>query len=179
MNPIGHFRTITKHRHMVIRHCFKAGIPLRGLLHDLSKYSPTEFIPGARFYTGTKSPNEGERDAYGYSRAWLHHKGRNRHHFEYWTDVSTAEDHWKIVGVTMPVNYLAEMVMDRISASQVYNGKNYNDQMPLEYYEKNKDKLWFVHEQTKRELSYILRILAEDGEDAMYEYVRYVYLGKR
>lgn len=46
-HPIKHFITITKHRHRVMLHCFKAGIPFQGLTHDLSKYSPTEFIPGA------------------------------------------------------------------------------------------------------------------------------------
>lgn len=57
-HPLGHFKTITKHRHKVIRNCFKAGLFWQGLRHDLSKYSPTEFIPGAKFYLGTRSPNE-------------------------------------------------------------------------------------------------------------------------
>ena len=81
-NVIGHFRTITKHRHKVIKHCFKAGIGLQGLRHDLSKYSPTEFFNGVKYYDGTRSPNELERLDRGYSKAWLHHKGRNKHHFE-------------------------------------------------------------------------------------------------
>ena len=89
-NFFGHLRTITKHRHMVIKHCKKAGILWQGLRHDLSKYSPTEFIPGVKYYTGTKSPNEGERIDKGYSVAWLHHKGRNKHHFEYWMDYSNV-----------------------------------------------------------------------------------------
>ena len=70
-----HFKTITKHRHQVIRHCFKAGIGFQGLFHDLSKYSPSEFIVGAKYYQGSRSPNEGEREDYGYSKAWIHHKG--------------------------------------------------------------------------------------------------------
>ena len=86
-HPLGHFKTITKHRHKVIRNCFKAGIFWQGLRHDLSKYSPTEFIPGAKFYLGTRSPNEKEREVYGYSMAWMHHKGRNKHHYEYWYDI--------------------------------------------------------------------------------------------
>ena len=76
----GHFCTITKHRHKVIANCAKAGILWQGLRHDLSKYSPTEFIPGVKYYTGKRSPNEGEREKYGYSKAWMHHKGRNKHH---------------------------------------------------------------------------------------------------
>ena len=81
----GHLRTITRHRHKVMLHCFKAGIFWQGLRHDLSKYSPVEFMTGARYYQGTRSPNEAEREAIGYSVAWIHHKGRNPHHFEYWT----------------------------------------------------------------------------------------------
>ena len=68
---IGHFRTITKHRHAVIRNCRRAGILWQGLRHDLSKYSPTEFIPGVKYYVGTRSPNELERADKGYSAAWL------------------------------------------------------------------------------------------------------------
>ena len=81
-----HFRTITKHRHQVIRHCARAGIFWQGLGHDLTKYCPEEFWVGAKYYQGTRSPNEREREEYGYSKAWMHHKGRNKHHFEYWTD---------------------------------------------------------------------------------------------
>ena len=85
-HPIKHFKTITQHRHRVIAHCKKAGIFWQGLRHDLSKYSPTEFIPGAKYYQGDRSPNEKERELFGYSRAWMHHKGRHRHHYEFWTD---------------------------------------------------------------------------------------------
>lgn len=86
----GHLRTVNQHRKMVLKHCIKAGIPIRGLLHDLSKYSPTEFIPGVLYFQGNRSPNEKEREISGYSKAWMHHKGRNRHHFEYWTDYNTV-----------------------------------------------------------------------------------------
>lgn len=89
-NPIGHLKTINKHRHAVIRNCFRAGIPLQGLRHDLSKYAPVEFLNGAKYYDGSRSPNELERNDKGYSEAWLHHKGRNKHHFEYWTDYNLA-----------------------------------------------------------------------------------------
>ena len=114
-NAWHHFLTITHHKLVVMEGCFKVGLFKQGLLHDLSKYSWEEFKTGVKYYQGTRSPNAAEKEEKGYSSAWLHHKGRNKHHFEYWTDVSTAEDHWKIVGVKMPVNYLAEMVMDRIA----------------------------------------------------------------
>ncbi len=91
-----HFATITRHRHMVIRHCAKAGIFWQGLRHDLSKYSPPEFLPGARFYLGDRSPTEAERKECGYSKAWMHHKGRNKHHFEYWNDVSPKSKRYEL-----------------------------------------------------------------------------------
>ena len=177
MNLIGHFLTITKHRHMVIRHCFKAGIPIRGLLHDLSKYSPTEFIPGAKYYTGTKSPNEGERDEYGYSRAWLHHKGRNRHHYEYWIDYSTKEIAGGMAPAPMPVKYVAEMLMDRIAACKVYNGAQYTDAAPLAYYSKGRENA-FIHPQTKELLERLLNMLAEKGENETFSYIRRELLHK-
>ena len=76
MHPIQHFNTITRHRNLVCHYCMKLGLVYQGLTHDLSKYSPTEFIPGARYYQGYRSPNDAERQATGISLAWLHHKGR-------------------------------------------------------------------------------------------------------
>lgn len=173
-----HFRTITTHKLLVMQKCFRVGLYRQGLLHDLSKYSPTEFRVGMAYYQGNRSPNNAEREDIGVSLSWLHHKGRNKHHYEYWVDYDPRRGERILAGAPMPRRYVAEMVMDRISASQVYNGSAYHDGMPLEYYEKNQDKLWFVHEDTKRDLAYILRILAEEGEEAMYTYVKQVYLRK-
>ena len=89
MNIKGHFETITRHKLLVMKYCFECGLYQQGLTHDLSKYSPTEFIPGCIYYQGDHSPNEAERAARGYSSAWLHHKGRNKHHLEYWIDYTT------------------------------------------------------------------------------------------
>ena len=115
-----HFKTITRHRHEVIRNCRRAGILWQGLRHDLSKYSPTEFGQGARYWQGTRSPNDREREVKGYSDAWMHHKGRNKHHFEYWTDYSPID---KIVRpVEMPLRYVVEMFCDRVAASKIYMG---------------------------------------------------------
>ena len=120
-----HFKTITRHRNKVILHCAKAGILWQGLFHDLSKYSPEEFIPGVIFYQGTRSPNEGEREEYGYSAAWMHHKGRNKHHFEYWTDYDPKTR--QMEPVKMPLKYVKEMFCDRVAASKIYGGEKYTD----------------------------------------------------
>ncbi len=164
-----HFRTITKHRHKVIAHCAKAGILRQGLLHDLSKYSPTEFLPGAKFSTGSHSPNEDERIAYGYSKAWLHHKGRNRHHFEYWTDYNPKTK--QIFPVKMPLRYVAEMFCDRVAASKIYLGKNYTDSSPLEYFAKAKGHR-FINSETSDFLEMLLTMLSEKGEKETFRFLR-------
>ena len=168
-NAWGHFKTITRHRHMVIRHCIKAGIFWQGLGHDLSKYSPTEFIPGARFYTGKRSPNDGEREKYGYSLAWIHHKGRNRHHFEYWTDYNSTTK--RMESVKMPFRCVAEMICDRVAASKIYRGKDYTQKYPLEYFEKGAAPK-SMHPKTRDFVRKMLTMLAEDGEDAMFAFLR-------
>ncbi len=169
MNPIGHFRTITRHRHRVIVHCFKAGIGWQGLRHDLSKYSPAEFIAGARYYLGTRSPNEVERELYGYSPAWLHHKGRNRHHFEYWTDYNPQTK--TVEPVKMPLRYVAEMFCDRVAASKIYQGDSYTCRHPLDYYLRGKPRRR-IHPETAALLEEWLTLLAEQGEEAAFAAVR-------
>ena len=165
----GHLNTVLRHRHMVMRHCFKAGIPLQGLTHDLSKFSPTEFVKGVLYFQGTRSPNEGEREAYGYSHAWMHHKGRNRHHFEYWTDYDPATR--RLEPVKMPVRYVKEMFCDRVAASKIYNGVGYTDSDPIEYFLRSKGKR-MIHPETSHLLELLLRMLEVRGEEATFKYIR-------
>ncbi len=172
---IGHFVTITKHKILVMKGCFHIGLYRQGLLHDLSKYSPTEFLVGCRYYQGSRSPNNAEREVYGYSQAWLHHKGRNKHHFEYWTDYTLEQNAVPMAGVKMPRKYVAEMLMDRIAASKVYNGAAYTDSFPLAYYLKGKNH-YLMHPDTAKELEGLLRILDKKGEAALYRFVRTRYL---
>lgn len=169
----GHSRTVREHRRKVFEHCVKAGIPLQGLLHDLSKYSPTEFLCGVRYYQGTRSPNEGERDAYGFSYAWMHHKGRNKHHFEYWTDYDPVTK--RMSPVKMPVRYLKEMFCDRVAASKIYNGDKYTDGDALAYFMKSRDRRLqtrMIDPDTSRMLEKLLRMLAEKGEEKTFAYLR-------
>ena len=166
---IGHFRTITKHRHAVIRNCRRAGILWRGLRHDLSKYSPTEFIPGVKYYVGTRSPNELERADKGYSAAWLHHKGRNRHHFEYWSDYNPVER--RVGPVKMPLRYVIEMVCDRMAASRIYLGDKYTDASALDYFVHGKTHR-VIHPETSDLCERLLTMLADEGEEKTFAYMR-------
>lgn len=168
-NFFGHLRTVSQHRHMVLRHCIKAGIPWRGLTHDLSKYSPTEFIPGVLYYQGNRSPNEREREVDGYSRAWMHHKGRNRHHFEYWTDYDPVTK--KMEPVRMPDVFIIEMFCDRVAASKIYNKEKYTDSMPLEYFLRAKGRRC-IEAVTAAKLEFLLTMLRDRGEDYTFRYIR-------
>ncbi|MEE1115006.1 MAG: DUF5662 family protein [Eubacterium sp.] len=174
-----HFKTITTHKLLVMRYCFRMGLIRQGLTHDLSKYSWTEFSEGAKYWQGNRSPNNAEREATGVSLAWLHHKGRNKHHFEYWIDYGQVDKGETVLrGVPIPRKYIAEMVADRISASRVYLGDKYTDSAPYEYFKGGIDKLWFVHPQVKKHLDILLKMLAEKGEETTIRYIRNVYLKK-
>ena len=177
MNIKGHFETITRHKLLVMKYCFECGLYEQGLAHDLSKYSPTEFIPGCIYYQGDHSPNEAERAAKGFTSAWLHHKGRNKHHLEYWIDYAPNGDH-AMAGMRMPNRYVAEMVCDRIAASKNYKGTSYTDAAAWEYYEHSRDH-YILHPETRKQLETCLLILRDEGEDECFRYIRTQLLGKK
>lgn len=168
----GHLRTITRHKALVARYCFKAGLYRQGLLHDLSKYGPTEFWVGARYYQGFRSPNAAERADKGYSEAWLHHKGRNKHHFEYWVDIKGSGS-VELAGMPMPTRYVVEMFCDRIAASRVYEGERYTDASPLAYYRlEHSHGMPTIDPGADALLLRMLELLAEKGEDEALREVR-------
>ncbi len=169
MKPWQHLKTITYHRYLVMCGCFRVGLYWQGLTHDLSKYSPTEFWTGARYFQGDRSPNAAEREDKGYSEAWMHHKGRNRHHYEYWTDMSRQTRCYE--SVAMPRKYLVEMVMDRRAACMVYQGKSYTDGSALTYFEKSRERE-LMHPETKRQLHFILTMLRDEGEKQTFQYLK-------
>lgn len=157
-NIVKHFILISHHRWVVFKLCCKVGQPWRGLMHDLSKYSPTEFWEGCKYYVGTHSPiTEAKKDK-GYSKAWLHHKGRNKHHPEYWVD-DRAPEKTPII----PYPYAAEMMCDKIAAGMIYEGKNFTKEYELEYYltrEKGKTK---INPKIDQFILEVLTQIAENG----------------
>ena len=133
-NFLGHLNTINKHRFLVFKYSIKAGIPFRGFIHDLSKYSPTEFFEGVKYYNGNKSPISICKKENGYSESWLHHKGRNKHHFEYWYDFNCP-----VKTVIMPYKYVVELICDNIAASKTYLKDKWTLKSQLDYFTKRKD----------------------------------------
>ena len=151
---VAHFSTIQHHRHLVRKFCFRMGL----------------------YYQGTRSPNIKEREVHGYSAAWLHHKGRNKHHFEYWVDFSMKS---KLPGCLMPIRmpdrYIAEMVADRVAASRTYRGSQYQQTDAFEYYRLGQGRLP-LHPYTQEKLEFFLQMIAEKGENATFDYIRTVFL---
>ena len=166
----GHFKTITAHKLRVMKYCFKVGLYRQGLAHDLSKYTPIEFCAGAKYYDGTRSPIELEKMELGYSAGWLHHKGRNKHHLEYWIDYD-YDRAGRMAGMKMPANYVVEMFCDRVAACQTYQKDKYTDASPWEYYDRSCGN-YMIHPETAALLEKLLIMLRDEGEEKTITYIR-------
>ena len=174
MDFFGHLRTINHHKMLVTKTCFKVGLYKQGILHDLSKYNPVEFIPGVIYFQRDRSPINREKELKKCSRGWLHHKGRNPHHFEYWIDYSINPS-GKLVGMKMSKKYVAEMVIDRICASKNYLKEKYTDRSALEYY-MNGRQMMLIDEETDFLARYLLTMLSQKGEDYLLDYMKRILL---
>lgn len=176
-NFFKHIILISKHKWLVFKFSCKLGIPFRGFMHDWSKFSIDEFWEGVKYYDGTVSPITKCKQNEGYSKAWLHHKGRNKHHLEYWIDYSIAKEDDNngakngMTGMKMPIKYVCEMFIDRISASKNYQKEKYTDRSSLEYYEKSKDH-YIINEDTAALLEYLLEMLVARGEKETFSFIK-------
>lgn len=163
----GHLQTITRHKWKVTMLCFRCGLYKQGLLHDLSKYSPVEFWSGVRYFQGNRSPIDREKEVKGYSLGWLHHKGRNKHHWEYWLD--NAYD--GIKPLEMPIPYVVEMFCDRIAATQIYLKQDCTDASAYEYLMNGKSHV-VMHENTMALIEELLLRVKENGLDVTIQFIR-------
>ncbi len=153
----GHFKTILKHKWIVLCLSIRAGIPFRGLMHDFSKFSPVEFFEGVRYYQGNRSPITKCREVTGYSKAGVHHYHMNKHHANYWYDVDSP--------VKMPIfpkKYIFEMICDDLAAGITYNGKHWKPSTQLEYFLNKKDRI-LLHDKIKEMLIATFTEVSEKG----------------
>lgn len=163
-----HFKTVCKHKHEVFKECKSCGIFWQGLVHDFSKFGFAEFIPSARYFQGTRSPIEAEKEAIGYSSAWLHHKGHNKHHWEYWTDF---DSNGNVIANRIPVKYVIEMACDYVGAGKVYSKDRWDQHTPLNYWNKVRGGRHF-HPETEELLVTMLTIIDEHGLDEFHRFCR-------
>ena len=166
-----HFKTICKHKAVVFKECRACGITWQGLTHDMSKYSREEFLASAKYFQGDRSPIEAEKEAVSYSKAWLHHKGCNKHHWEWWTDFA---DDGSVIANKIPSKYVIEMVCDWIGAGMVYSGEKWTQSEPLNYYNKVRNGRHF-HPETEELLVRLLEIIRDDGLDAFHSVCKVRY----
>lgn len=156
-NFFKHLHVVNSHRWKVFLFSCKVGIPLQGLVHDMSKYSYLEFSISQKYYQGTSSPIFEERKHNNsYSEVAVHHQNNNKHHYEYWIDVYKGE----ILIKNMPFKYALEMVIDMISASMTYQKKNFVRGYVLDYFNERKDK-YLMHPGTKDFITYTLNLYKE------------------
>ena len=152
--------------------CFKVGLYKQGLLHDLSKYSPSEFLPSVKYFQGDKSPITKEKEEKGYSDLWLHHKGRNKHHWEYWIDRKPHTSNLEVMA--MPYRYMMESTLDKIAASKVYNKDKYTDATPYDFFT-NSLEYTLINPKTSKQISDLLLYLKENGEKKALAYYKSQY----
>lgn len=158
-NTLKHFITINKHKWIVFKLCCKAGVPWRGFVHDLSKYSPIEFWDSVKYYQGGKrSPIPIQKIEEGYSKAWLHHRGRNKHHPEYWYD-----DFALAKAPIMPYKYTIEMICDKLSASITYEGKNWKNDSELKYWKEKERENEYINDEIRKVLDEVFLQVSEQG----------------
>lgn len=164
-NLKGHTKTVLDHKREVYKAMKECGHPIQGLIHDMSKFSPIEFFESVKYFTGTRSPIENAKEVKGYSDAWLHHKGRNKHHSQYWLDCSWG----KTVPQEIPWKYLLELICDGIGAGKVYaknRGEEWSQASPLKYWN-DRDQTSYYHSNTRNKLEWYYTQIAING----WEYV--------
>ena len=176
-----HTDTILTHINIVKDLCYQMGIPELGQSHDVSKFSPDEF----EIYTyanGKKSPHDIARDKLGVSPSWIHHKARNPHHWEYWTDFNSATPNedgtFTIICkcVKMPYERIIEMFCDFVAAGKVYTKDAWTVNTPLDYWTNNCEGQRAMHKDSEKLIKLLLNTLAE--KDSLDDFVSWYKVEK-
>jgi hypothetical protein len=175
-----HFALVTRHKFYVFIYCAYAGHPWRGFMHDWSKYSPAEFFASVKYFNGRRSPVGLCREIEGYSFAWLHHKGRNRHHFEFWTDVidafgTAAPKYGQWYPIAMPYEYALESICDTIAASRAYNGRNFSYEILYQWWQRRQRVPVNMHPETKRFADAMYEAMRKDGNCSALKRAREIF----
>ena len=155
---IGHLKTVLTHKKWVAYYCFKCGLYWRGIKHDISKFNPIEFYESIRYYTGTRSPIEACKEVNGVSYAWMHHKGRNSHHYEYWVDYLDKGG----IPVIMPFMDSVEFICDSLGAARAYMGKDFTMLKELKWWVNKLDSNPKMHVKSKYFYTIIFYKLAKN-----------------
>lgn len=158
----GHLNTVLKHKYYVFKYSCKLGIPVQGFLHDMSKFSPTEFWESVKYYQGTRSPIDACKEQNGYSMCWLHHKGRNKHHYQYWIDGIDQGG----IPIKMPIKYVKELLADFLGAGRAYCGKDFTYHQEVLWWENKKknNPNMLMHKETMQIIDRFMMLLDCDAD---------------
>ena len=170
-NFIGHLKTVLKHKRCVAHYCFMCGLYIQGILHDMSKFSPTEFWESIKYWQGNRSPIDACKEENGYSMAWFHHRGRNKHHWEYWMD-----DFEKgFIPKKMPFKYALEMMCDYLGAGRAYYGDKFSIEAEYEWWQNKRQLVIFkMHDDTFKLIDTLFNTMNKHGIEAVLKNRRYI-----
>ena len=130
-----YFKYVIKHKWFVFLKCCEYGIIWRGIVHDMSKFSPIEWFAYVDCFYGTKNDNA-------FNKAWLHHQHCNPHHWQWWI-LQNDEDGVNVL--PMDQEYIKELLADWYGAGRAITGKDNTKQ----WYESNKEKI-ILHSETRK-----------------------------
>ena len=158
-----HLWVVIKHKHNVTKYASKLGIFWTGLFHDMTKFTPTEFGLSVKYFHGKKSPTIIERaDNDNFSYLCVAHTGRNKHHWQYWVDYTNHD----IIVNRIPYKRSLEYVADVLSASRVYNPKNFTPNVAYEYFY-NHSRFYMMHPATKEFILWCIKEANDNGFKVM------------
>ena len=158
-----HLWVVIKHKHNVTKYASKLGIFWTGLFHDMTKFTPTEFGLSVKYFHGKKSPTIIERaDNDNFSYLCVAHTGRNKHHWQYWVDYTRYE----MVVNRIPYKHSLEYVADVLSASKVYNPKDFTFMVAYNYF-KEHSKTYLMHPATKEFILWCIKEINDFGFKAV------------
>lgn len=159
MKYLKYLKYVLRHKWYVMKFCFQEGLFWQGLVHDNSKFRPSEFFPYANFFYGKKGSDiKRGRDETGYYKptdtgdlamdfAWLLHQKRNKHHWQFWI---LPEDEGGIKILEIPERYIREMICDWKGAGMAQGTPNV-----IAWYEKNRNKMT-IHPKSRGFLEFLL-----------------------
>ena len=157
----GHIWMILRHKYWVFHYACLAGIPWQGFMHDWSKFSRMEFVESVRYYNGIGSPiwlckvlN------HGMSYAWIHHHGRNLHHYEAWQDDFDHGAH----PVDMPYRYAVEMLCDFLAAGRAYGRDQFTFASEYAWWQRKKQNGVAMTEHMQQFVEAVLSRLAQQED---------------
>ena len=161
MKYIKYLDYLLRHKYYVMKECFSEGLYWRGLMHDMSKFLPSELFPYANHFTSDikedgddyKSVDTGDKE---FDFAWLSHQKKNKHHWQWWILLG---DEGGLIAMEMEEPYLIEMICDWQGAGKAQGKVSPKDDKYLEtrnWYANHKNKMQ-LNEKTRSKIEEIIK----------------------